>query len=133
MLCDALQCPVLVLLSSPTMYFEINLLLSTVTNPVSTHNPQVMSDRSWQVWAQVSSGVLLNVFNYILIYNDQTTLQAGAHRCGVDCRWAQRNESKKRRRKKGLRDACPLGQPKERKKNIQETSVSCAWCWVLWW
>jgi hypothetical protein len=99
-------------------YFETNLLLSTGTYPVSTHT-------------QVSSGVLLTkiyVLNYILIYNDQTTLRAGTCRHGVECRWAQRTGRKKRKKK-----VQEMRQKKERKKNTQETSVSWAWCWVLWW
>jgi hypothetical protein len=80
--------------------FETNLLLSTGTYPVSTHT-------------QVSSGILLTkmyVLNYILIYNDQTTLRAGTRRHGVECRWAQRT-GRKKKKKKGLGDA-----PEKRKK-----------------
>jgi hypothetical protein len=81
-----------------------------------TRNPRVTSHGSRRV--RVSSGVLLtkiHLFNYILNYNYQTTLRAGARRHGVDRRWArdarllgQRNE-RKRKKEKSPGEKCLLG------------------------
>jgi len=42
-------------------------------------------------------------------------------------------QNKKKEKRNGPGDACPLGQRKQTNKNTQETSVFWAWCWRLWW
>jgi hypothetical protein len=56
-------------------------------------------------WVMVGMGFIgghtnyIHVFNFLLYYNYQTTLQASAHRHGVNCtsRGVQRKEKKKKR------------------------------------
>ena len=83
-----------------------------------------MDHGSQQVW--VLSGVILtkiHVFDYLLNYNYQTTLQAGPCRHGWIVLVSGPREKKKRN---SPGDACLLGQRKERK-NTQGTIVSWAW------
>jgi hypothetical protein len=115
-----------------------------------TRNPRVTSHGSRRVG--VSSGVLLtkiHLFNYILNYNYQTTLRAGARRRGVDRRWAQdarllgqRNE-KKRKKKKPKRRVSPgpvplslvvSPPPHLLRRGRLCGGPRCGWCWWCpWW
>jgi hypothetical protein len=81
--------------------------------PTRTRNPRVTSDGSRRV--RVSSGVgSIFLFNYILNDNYQTTLRAGARRHGGGLRVDP--EKRKKEKRNGPGDACPLGQRKENKK-----------------
>jgi len=97
-----------------------------VPMPTHTHNSRVTSDGSQrvQVLPGVGSVFLLIIYLITIIKPPYEQVLIGM---GVDCRWAQRNERKKKEMAQETHVPWAREKKKKKKKNAQETSVSWAY------